>query len=388
MNIQAQARRIRATRPGVWPLELEPALPPGPPEFDTRYRRWRISRYDDIRSLLLSSDVRPVSATETIERMETALGQTFPNLRRFAEGNMVFQTGDRHREQKQVFLSMMPDLDRVWTQDRLRVELDTRLSAVDPGPVDFYDTLFEALMSAIAAEQLGLDFATTRQVVRRSFRAWESFLYVLRASQYADCEADLAFVFAHMQSPPRQGGRQFGQACARGLRDEELFFISAIWATTVSYLCAAMRLMAQSDDLQEVLAADRRLLERFLEEVLRVRPSTPVVIPRRPVRDVELAGVTLPAGAMLHLDIQSAGRDDAVYPEAALVRLDIARSGSLGFSAGAHTCLGQRLARRIALTVFERLLQCGRYQLRGHEDGNHRTGVALFSALMVDWQPK
>jgi len=68
------------------------------------------------------------------------------------------------------------------------------------------------------------------------------------------------------------------------------------------------------------------------------------------IRDTELHGVELPKGAHLHMCLAAANRDPSRWEEPD--RFDIHRSfrRSLAFGAGAHSCLGQHVARQ-ELTV-------------------------------------
>lgn len=68
-------------------------------------------------------------------------------------------------------------------------------------------------------------------------------------------------------------------------------------------------------------------------------------LPRIALEDVELSGVTIPAGSAVLPVLSIANRDPDVYPEPD--RLDLARGPAqhVGFGAGAHHCLGAPLAR-------------------------------------------
>jgi cytochrome P450 len=62
--------------------------------------------------------------------------------------------------------------------------------------------------------------------------------------------------------------------------------------------------------------------------------------------DVELAGVTIPAGTLVVANTAAANRDPAIYADPD--RLDITRHdvpGMLTFGGGIHYCLGAHLAR-------------------------------------------
>ncbi len=124
----------------------------------------------------------------------------------------------------------------------------------------------------------------------------------------------------------------------------------------------------------ELLAAcrdDPALLEPCFSEMMRV--DAPVIGEDRFLnRDLELHGVTIPAGARMRGLLGAANRDPDVFAapdtfdhERADLHLGLERrtgvvpSGSmhLGFGLGKHFCLGYQLARREAVRGSERLLE-------------------------------
>jgi cytochrome P450 len=103
------------------------------------------------------------------------------------------------------------------------------------------------------------------------------------------------------------------------------------------------RLLAHPAQLEEV-RRDRALVGPAIQEGLRFdAPSHQSV--RSATRDMEIAGVTIPAGAMVIANLASANRDEARWSDAD--RFDINREPlqHLSFAAGPHMCLGQHLAR-------------------------------------------
>jgi cytochrome P450 len=101
--------------------------------------------------------------------------------------------------------------------------------------------------------------------------------------------------------------------------------------------------------------ANRALVPQMIEEVLRY--DCPVQsVARVTVRDIELAGTTIPAGAnVLYLNA-SANRDERRYKEPD--RFDVLRNprDHLAFGYGIHYCLGAQLARLEAKVAMEALL--------------------------------
>ena len=116
-----------------------------------------------------------------------------------------------------------------------------------------------------------------------------------------------------------------------------------------------LSLLAHPEQLA-ALQADRSLIANTVEETLRY--AGPVQgVPRQATQDVEIAGTTIPAGALVFPLFASANRDERKFTDAE--RFDIRRNteGHLAFGFGIHFCLGSQLARLEARVAFEELLQ-------------------------------
>jgi cytochrome P450 len=127
--------------------------------------------------------------------------------------------------------------------------------------------------------------------------------------------------------------------------------------TTTNTIASGVLILARDPDLQERLrAGDARLLRGFVEEVLRA--EAPVQGHYRKAKvDVEIGGVAIPAGAVVHLRYGAGNRDEAMFPNAA--RIDPQRANAhqhLAFGGGIHFCVGASLARKELMIAFRRLL--------------------------------
>lgn len=132
--------------------------------------------------------------------------------------------------------------------------------------------------------------------------------------------------------------------------------VSAGTETTARLLGWACDLLAANPDQRAELAADPSLITNAVEETLRYEAPSPAQ-GRVSTRDVELHGVSIPAGSKVLLLTGSAGRDERKYPDAD--RYDIHRrfDSHVSFGHGAHFCLGAALARMEARIALEETLR-------------------------------
>lgn len=132
-------------------------------------------------------------------------------------------------------------------------------------------------------------------------------------------------------------------------------FLTAGHETTSSLIGNAARRLLDRRDTWAELCAEPDLIPGAIEEILRF--DGPVVAWRRRARvDIEVAGVTIPAGAQVLLLLGSANRDQSVFEDPD--GLDIRRANAtahLSFGHGIHFCLGAALARLEARVTFEKL---------------------------------
>jgi cytochrome P450 len=125
--------------------------------------------------------------------------------------------------------------------------------------------------------------------------------------------------------------------------------------TTRNQLAAAVQVLADHPDQWALLAQHPELAPNAVHELMRYCPIVFAVL-RKAAEDVELAGVTIPAGTFVLANMASANRDPAVYDDPD--QLDITRDdppAMLTFGGSAHYCLGAHLA-RIELTEALRII--------------------------------
>ena len=87
-----------------------------------------------------------------------------------------------------------------------------------------------------------------------------------------------------------------------------------------------------------------------------MRWTTPVIqFCRTTTEDFTLRGQTIRAGQSLCLFYPSANRDEEIFPDGDVFRIDRQPNDHVGFGRGEHVCLGAHLARLEIRAVFEEL---------------------------------
>jgi cytochrome P450 len=199
------------------------------------------------------------------------------------------------------------------------------------------------------------------------------------------CPADDILSAAAHGRIPGPGGDDEGVA---ELELQMLFnlLIAAGSETTRNSIAAGVAALVQHPEQWRALQADRALLPRAIEEILRWTSSTPYNR-RTATRDVELRGQTIRAGDKVTLWWASANRDEDVFAEP--FRFDVRRDPNphLTFGYGNHFCLGANLARVEMRLVFEGLLErFARIELAGSIEwtrSNKHTGVRHMPVTFV-----
>ncbi len=121
--------------------------------------------------------------------------------------------------------------------------------------------------------------------------------------------------------------------------------------TTARLIGWTGKILAEHPEQRRQIAADRSLVPKAIEEVLRYESPSPVQA-RSVAKDVECYGRVVPEGSVMVLLTGSANRDDRRFEDGD--RFDIHREigHHLSFGYGLHFCLGAALARlegRVAL---------------------------------------
>ena len=233
------------------------------------------------------------------------------------------------------------------------------LLAAAPADFDVLADYAEPLAVAVIAELLGVPAAD-----RPRLRPWSAAIVrmyevsrtpedeaaaLTACAEFADFLRDLAErrraeprddLVSHLVSVRDGSDRLSGDE----LVASAILLLNAGHEASVNALGAGVVALLRNPGELARLRADPALIRTAIEEMIRYDPPLHMFV-RTAAADVQLAGVTIPAGAQVAALLGAANHDPAVF--AAPETFDVGRDPNphLGFGAGLHFCLGAPLAR-------------------------------------------
>ena len=143
-------------------------------------------------------------------------------------------------------------------------------------------------------------------------------------------------------------------------RTEVLVYVSNVASagneTTTRLIGWTGKVLAEHPDQLAAVAADRDLVPKVIEEVLRYEAPSPVQA-RYVTRDVEWYGETVPQGSVMLMLNGSANRDDRKFDNGDSFDINRKSEHHLSFGFGLHFCLGASLARMEGRVALDEVLK-------------------------------
>lgn len=142
------------------------------------------------------------------------------------------------------------------------------------------------------------------------------------------------------------------------LRDTGMALLVAGHETTANMIAKMVAMLLADRTRWDSLLADPSLVRTAVDEVLRSDANLGGYGLRRYLtEDFEVDGTALPGGTTVFCSLSAANRDERVFADPAEMDLTRSPNPHLTFGAGAHSCLGQSLARTELQVVLETLLR-------------------------------
>lgn len=127
--------------------------------------------------------------------------------------------------------------------------------------------------------------------------------------------------------------------------------------TTANMIGKMVGMLLSDRSRWEQLLADPSLVRTAVEESLRFDANPGVGLPRYITEDTEIGGEVVPRGTTVMCSMGAANRDESAFERAAEMDLTRSPNPHLAFGSGAHSCLGQALARTELQVTLEVLLR-------------------------------
>lgn len=347
---------------------------------------WVLTRYDDIRSVLLdterfSSRNAPGPPNESLAATIGALVQAEPramewagSMRELSElGVLITADPPEHARQRKLvnhvfrrsrLRAMTPGLERVVDRlidgfiDRGTVEIVSELAVglpmtiiaqalgVEDGDLDVFKHWSDSILLPVGNRSLSQDQMGQNLEANFQFNQYfSSKLEDRRKTRTDDLLGDVAAV--------EIDGERLSEMEQLGMLSQ---FLLAGNETTTKVLTNVLRNLAEHPDIQRRVAEDRSRVSPVIEESLRL--SAPVLgLYRRANADVELDGRKISEGDFVWVLYAAANRDPAKFPDPDRFDPDRPNAGEhFTFGHGEHYCIGSALARLELETALNRLL--------------------------------
>jgi cytochrome P450 len=331
---------------------------------------WAVTRYADAMQVLKNPQL--FSSTGQRVTAEPAwLGRSNP----FAD-SMVMLDPPRHTRLRALVNRAFGPAALSRLEPRIRAYAQQAAAELPLGrPVDFIESFALRVPAAVIGELLGLDAS-----LHPRFKRWADDIVNTSSTPpnahewhaqirgtYAEMEQYLREVIADRRRSPGEdmvSDLLAARVDGESLSEMELLgflflLLVAGLETTVHLLGHAARVLSERPDVFARVRADRSLIPRFVEEVLRYEPPAQMV-PRNTTAETELGGTRLPAGAYVMVFLGSVARDETQFPDGDRFDLDREGQQNIPFGHGIHFCLGAPLARMEARLALEALFdRCG-----------------------------
>jgi cytochrome P450 len=330
---------------------------------------WKVTGYDAVKALL--SDPR--------------LGRSHPEpekAARYSEaaifGGTVGSPETERSEHAQMRALLTPSFSArrmARLRPRVRELVDGLLDELGrkTPPTDFHEAVSFPLPALVICELLGVPYED-----RADFRRWSD--EAADMTDGARSRAGLARLQEYMRALVARKREQPAEDVLSDLiatqahapvrfTDDHVVTLAAglLFAgheTTVAAIDKGVLLLLTHPDARRALDRDPDLIPRAVEEILRLpnpaearQAESEGGLPRYANADIEIGGVTIRAGDMVLLDLQSGNLDDRVFPTSESFDVTREPNPHLTFGHGPHYCIGAPLARIELQALFGTLFR-------------------------------
>lgn len=295
-----------------------------PPEHD-RYRR-----------LMTRHFYGPPDAPDRISQLEPEIRRIVADLLDKVRGKTRFDVVDDFAYPLPVTLICQILGVPMEDEPRFHAWIETALDSLDFGP--------EASSEEVQSRKSG---------GQASVKAVEQYMAQLLERYAKQPGPGMLSAMVHDDSPD-------GPMPRSALVSNAMLLLFAGHETTVNLIAHSVLTLLRHPKALEKLRRRPELIVPGVEELLRFESSVQFWYTRSALRDIDIAGTTIPMGAPIFLVYGSANRDPERFVNPEEVDLERPDNEHLGFSQGIHFCFGAPLARlevQIAVDEFVRRVE-------------------------------
>lgn len=354
--------------PQEW-VRLRTECPVAPITFPSGDAGTLLTRYDQVKQVLADSRfTRELSAPDAARLTDTESGGLFNS----SMAQLIPQSGEGHLRWRRL-------INRWFTAKRM--------NALRPEIEAMADTLIDGMVASGAPADLKAKFGFPLPVWvicdmlgvpdsdRDRFSTWSDMILNLTRYREDEVAASMGEFFAylgqHIAAKKADPGEDIlselisaTDSAGERMSDETLAatgigLLVAGHETTANMIAKMVAMLLANRELWEQLLADPSLVRHAVEESLRYDPNPGLGMVRYIAEEAEVAGTTFPGGTTVLCSMGAANRDEDVFPDGETIDLTRNPNPHLSFGSGAHSCLGQALARtelQVALEVLLRRL--------------------------------
>lgn len=324
-----------------------------------------VTRYDDIKTVLSDharfSNGRPpgfvVPGAPPIDEDEQARNRA---------GNLLGLDPPEHQRLRRMLTSEFTHRRMKRLQPRIVEIVDAQLDALAAAgsPADLVEHFALPIPSLVICELLGVPYADRDDFQRRSARQLDLSIPIPERLELQ--REGRAYMTSLVEGARVRPGDDILGMLVREhgdeLTDDELIGVAGLLLlagheTTSNMLALGVLALLRHPDQLVTVRDEPGAVAPAIEELLRYLSIVQTSIPRITTTEVELAGVTIPAGNLVFASLPCGNRDGQFIDRAEEFDITRGAAGHLAFGHGVHHCLGAPLARMEMQIAFPALLR-------------------------------
>lgn len=339
--------------------------------FSPMMNMWVVTRYDDLVTILkdaqrfssrnwLSSSAR--LSQETLQILEGTMFTT-------DSGGLVMADPPFHTRLRRVLTKALSARLVTQLEDQIRT-LATNLIDAFPAqdPVDFVENFARILPVQVLCRLVGIPDADGDWVRKSCDEVEVLFIQTVPEDQqragaqtYVDLFKYLGNLLKQRSIDPREDLATALQNTGQEVSTNELIelvitLLTAGIGTSTHFLPGCL-LQLMQQGAWETLDPSPEHLAQVVEEALRLVSPIQGIF-RMTTQEVQLGGVTVPAGSLIYGVVASANRDEQYFPNPDVLDIEREKSANhMVFGYGIHHCVGApvvKLEARVALEVLHK----------------------------------